>query len=189
MYFFRFIRSICVLILKTTFAHMLGNADERSSGSSAGMASTMPGVASLGMAQSTIEGRDTTRANFSLFLLEQNRVDSSWPINFDELTDEQANDITLYERYAFWLTYTSESSRGAAFALGTRKNYLRGIAQQLLHRFPRAGSNLSKLEKGRESSSSWMSRIVGNLTRLAIQRAANEGEMVGHLTFVFNLQC
>ena len=38
--------------------------------------------------------------------------------------------------------------------------------------------NLSKLEKGRESSNSWMSRIVGNLTRLAIQRAAYEDEIV-----------
>ena len=152
------------------------------------MASTMPGVASLGMAQSTIEGRDTIRRNFSEFLVEQNRVDSSWPINFDALTEEQANDITLYERYAFWLTYTSESSRGANYALGTRRNYLRGIAQQLLHCFPKAGSNLSKLEKGRESSNSWMSRIVGNLTRLAIQRAANEGEMVKNRTLILKLQ-
>ena len=79
------------------------------------MAAMMPGVASLGMAQSTIEGRDTTRRNFSEFLIEQNRVDSSWPINFDELTEEQANDITLYERYAFWLTYTSESSKGETY--------------------------------------------------------------------------
>jgi len=148
---------------------------------------TMPGVAALGMAQSTIEGRDTRRKIFSEFLVDQNRVDSSWPINFDMLTEEQANDITLFERYAFWLTYTSESSRGATYALGTRRNYLRGIAQQLLHCFPKAGSNLSKLEKGRESSNRWMSRIVGNLTRLAIQRAANEGEKVGR--YHLDLKC
>ena len=33
-----------------------------------------------------------------------------------------------------------------------------------------------------------MSRIVGNLTRLAIQRAANEGEMVKNRTLILKLQ-
>ncbi len=140
-------------------------------------AASMGSILSIGTAASTLDGRDSARKNFAEFLVDQNIIDRSWPATFEGLTEVQANDVTLYERYAYWLTYEKESLRGAAFALGTRKDYVRSAGQQLAQRFSKPGNNLSKLD----TQNNWMSKIVLNLLRLAIQRAADEGESVNHL--------
>ncbi len=141
-----------------------------------GGASSMGSIPAMGIAESTLDGREAIKKNFEEFLVDQNIIDQSWPKTVHGLSEGQANDITLYERYAYWITYDKESSRGAAFALGSRKDYVRGAAQLLARRFSTPGSNLSKLEM----PNNWMSKIVSNLFRLAIQRAADEGEVVNY---------
>jgi hypothetical protein len=106
----------------------------------------MGAIPALGMAAATVKARNSTTASFNSFLQDQHQVDETWPVTMESLTEEQANDRTLYERYAFWLTYTSESSRGVSYSLGTIKSYARSAAQIMFQRFKTPGSNLSMLE-------------------------------------------
>ena len=123
------------------------------------------------MSAATVKARKSTMASFNTFLEEQHQVDETWPSTMESLTEEQANDRTLYERFAFWLTYTSESARGDAYALGTIKSYVRSAAQIMWQKFKTPGSNLSMLE----GPSNWMTKIVTNMERLVMQREFEAG--------------
>jgi hypothetical protein len=133
----------------------------------------MPSIPAVGISQSTIQGRASSRVSFEKFLEEQHNVDESWPKTMEELTEDQANDKALYERYAYWLTYESESSRGGALSLDTITSYVRAAAQIMKQRFGKTGSNLDKLES--TGSANWMSMIVRNIARLVVQQAFDEG--------------
>ena len=104
-------------------------------------------------------------------------MSSQFSTKVDELSEEQANDISMYERYAFFMAYEANSSRGEAFAFGSMKDYVRGSAQLMKQKFNTTiGSNLYKLDE----ANNWMSRIIQTLSRLMIQKAADEGIEVGH---------
>ena len=90
---------------------------------------TIPG---FGMSASTVKARKACAASFNTFLAEQHQRDETWPEVMDALTEVHANDRTLYERFAFWLTYNTESASGDAYKLGTLKSYVRSAAQIML---------------------------------------------------------
>jgi len=145
-----------------------------SSSSGKGSVNDMPSIPSLGISQATVQGRASSKVSFEKFLVEQHGCDDSWPKTMQELTEDQANDKALYERYAYWLTYESESSRGGALSLDTIKSYVRTAAQIMKQKFgDTAGSNLAKLDS--TGPANWMSRIVSNITRLVVQQAFDEG--------------
>ena len=110
-------------------------------------------------------------ANFEKFLVVQHVVHPEWPTNAAELTENQANHIPLYERYAYHLTFEAESSRGEAYAMDSIKNYVRGSGQLMKQKFGKAGTNLDKLDQ----QGNWMSRIIVNIERLHFQMADEEG--------------
>ena len=90
------------------------------------VAEKMPTISSVGQAASTIAGRNAAVISFNDFLALQNAADSSWASTYDGLTSEQANDVSLYERYARHMTFSAQNSSGSAYEAGTIKNYLRG---------------------------------------------------------------
>jgi hypothetical protein len=55
--------------------------------------------------------------------------------------------------------------------LGTIKAYVRTAAQLMAKKFEKLGSNLAKLE----IANNWMSKIMGNVDRLVMQRAFKDG--------------
>jgi hypothetical protein len=110
-----------------------------------------------------VKARTAATARFNSFLAEQHQLDETWPSTMESLTEAQANDRTLFERFAFWLTYTTESTSGEAFKLGTIKSYVRSAAQMMMHKYNVRGSNLSMLEV----PNNWLSKIVTNMERLA----------------------
>ena len=101
------------------------SASSSSSASTAG-AEKMPTISSVGQAASIIAGRNAAVISFNDFLALQNAADSSWASTYDGLTSEQANDVSLYERYAHHMTFSAQNSSGSAYEAGTIKNYLRG---------------------------------------------------------------
>ena len=44
---------------------------------------------------------ESAERNYEVFLKYQNEHDSSWPVLIRDISEAQANDIKLYERYAF----------------------------------------------------------------------------------------
>ena len=140
---------------------------------------TMGHIPSAGMADSTVAGRAAGKRAFELFLVEQNTVDPNWPATMNELTQRQANDVNLFERFAFFLTYTLEKGAamdGGALALNTIKNYLRCSAQLLVpkHADSATGNTLSKLE----APNNWLSKIISRTERELAKQAVEDGTEV-----------
>jgi hypothetical protein len=131
----------------------------------------MGAIPALGIADATVKARRAATARFNSFLADQHQLDDTWPSTMDDLTEAQANDRTLYERFAFWLTFTTESAGGEAFKLGTIKAYVRSAAQIMMQKYNVPGSNLSMLE----TSNNWMTKIVANMERVVMQRAFEDG--------------
>ena len=75
---------------------------------------SMGAIPAQGIAQRTVESQVLIKNIFAFFLSHQSEADSSWPADMNDITSMQANDQTLYERYAYYLTCTCESSRGGA---------------------------------------------------------------------------
>jgi len=69
----------------------------------------MGSILSVGMSQSSMNSNKSARTSFEKFLVDQNDYDSDWPTTMAELSEEQANDTKMYERFAFWLTYSTDS--------------------------------------------------------------------------------
>ena len=139
----------------------------------ADFAGDMESIPGMGMAPSTVSGRNSAARMFASFLVAQHEKDTSWPSTADELTEEQANSPALYERYAFYLTNVVESGRGGgALALGSAKNYLRAAGQDEANGpHAKAGSKLQELL----FSNNWMSKIVDQMVRRFVLRAIAEG--------------
>ncbi len=112
------------------------------------------------MAKSTVEGRENCILNFELFLVEQHSQDRRWPDKIKHLTEDQANDQSMHERFAYHM-FSRDSSRGNGFEFGTMKNIVRGIAQVLKESHGKPGSSLSKLD----IQKNWISKIISNLAR------------------------
>ena len=101
------LRSMFAWILKTSFAHMVEvKATEEGVGG-------MAGIPSVENARSTQSSNSSAEKNFEIFLAYQNGQDSSWPVLIRDISEAQANDVKLYERYSSWLTFNFESNRGA----------------------------------------------------------------------------
>lgn len=141
-----------------------------------GGSSSMGVVAARGDSKSTNNGRESFKNAFGGFLQYQNQCDPSWPDAIEALTERQANDQGLYERYAFYLINDCVSSHGKPYALGTVKDYVRGAAQLMASDYghSKLGNSLSKLE----IQPSWMTRLVDNIVRVMSQKAYDNGENV-----------
>ena len=105
----------------------------------------MGSIPARGISQKTIEGQVNNKKNFCIFLVYQNGKDSYWPADIHELTSVHANDQALYERYAYYLTFTCQNSRCGAYLLGTIKNLVRGSAQLMKQIFNEPGTLLYKV--------------------------------------------
>jgi len=93
-----------------------------------------------------------------------------WPATMAGLTEVQANDKEMFERFSYYLVYHTE------LKYGTVKDYLRSIGQQLLDMFPNtAGSNLSYLN----GKNNWLSKIVIATSAMFVEKAIAEGGSVG----------
>lgn len=115
----------------------------------------MGSILSVGMSQSSMNSNKSARTSFEKFLVDQNDCDSDWPTTMAELSEEQANDTKMYERFAFWLTYSTDSQRGESYVLGTNKVYVRMAAQQMKQLHNKPGSNLGALD----SMNNWLSKL------------------------------
>lgn len=129
-------------------------------------------IRSRGSAPSTEAGRLVFEANFNKFLVAQKPFFPEWPVTVAELTEEQANDKTVFERYAFYLVYECKTPSGRELAWATCKGYLRGVIVQVLK--PIHGKSGNNLDKS-ESPKSWLSIVTDNMERLRIQAAYEEG--------------
>ena len=131
-------------------------------------------IASRGASHSTIATTTSAMKAFAAFLEYQHNLDESWPTTVEALSEDQANDRSMFERYAHWLEYEFVSSAGKDLAFGSQADYLRAVGQELMRQHPTPGNTLSELA----TPLNWMTKLVDNVQRLHIQRAFEEGGMV-----------
>jgi len=90
----------------------------------------MPFVAVPGMATATVKGRSAVVTNVNHFLAHHHTFYPDWPDNIDDLSERQANEQLVYQRYSHWVVYTHETARGGQpLMLGTIKQFIRSFAQ------------------------------------------------------------
>jgi integrase len=134
----------------------------------------MEAIPSFGNAKSTQNSNLSAERNFELFLTYQNEVDPSWPTQILGISEDQANDVKVYERYARWLTFDFESNRKLSPVFGTIKEYVRHIGHYFARRFPTAGTRLRLLD----GINSWMTILIDNIKRILAQEAFEDGTKV-----------
>jgi hypothetical protein len=137
----------------------------------------MPFVAVPGMASATIKGRSAVVTNVNRFLGYHRTFFPDWPAKVDELSEPQANEQLLYQRYSHWIVYTFETARGGQpLMLGTIKQYIRTFAQIMFYKFFKHGNVdlLSQLQQ----APNWVTKIVANVKRLVTQLAFEIGTEV-----------
>ena len=143
---------------------------------------SLPSIVHRGGAKATDVGRRSAKAAFDNFLAYQrsHAEYAQWPGKMDDLTEEQANDKSLFERFAHWLVYHSKG-RGLDTSLkpGTIRDYIRGVGQQLMDVHGKTpGSSLSFLG----GPNNWLSGIVNAVEVLFVQKAMAEGGNVSRRT-------
>ena len=134
----------------------------------------------LRWAQSTELSRITHIKAFNQFLAHQHLRHKDIPTDHASLTEVQANDKTIYERFAHWLVYHFNSKRKKPAELGTIKNYVWGITQILAQNFPSPSTrtNLSVLLNLPAGTNTWMTKLVSNMERIVVHKAFDEGREV-----------
>lgn len=145
----------------------------------------MGGISSVGNARSTQSSNSSAEKNFEIFLAYQNGHDSSWPVLIRDISEAQANDVKLYERYSSWLTFNFESNRGGSPALGTIRDYVRHIGHFFSLRFTTLGTKLRHLD----GNNSWMTILLDNVQRLLAQEAFDKGAKVCPILIIIFHNC
>ena len=134
----------------------------------------MPFVAVAGMATATVKGRSAVVANVNLFLVHHRTFYPDWPNKIGGLSEPQANEQLLYQRYSHWIAYTHETIRGGQpLMLGTIKQYIRSFAQIMFNTFHTIG-NINLLSQLQQTPN-WMTKIIANVKRLVNQLAFETG--------------
>lgn len=139
---------------------------------SGGAEDSLGSIASRGSSSSTEAGRATKENVLNNFLVQQQQSDefADWPTTAAGLAEEQANDVRLWERFAYYLTYLKAGATWA-FMLGTVISYLRGAAHIVASTHAKPGNNLAKIE----AKNSWLSKIGLNIERIAMDRSLESG--------------
>ena len=97
----------------------------------------------------------------------------------EHLTYEEANDIGLYERFAYFMAHGSVSKKGSKFKVDAMINYVREFGQLMYtkHHDGARPSNLSSVGPGQGRS--FISRITDNMDRLVCELAFETGDTEG----------
>ena len=135
-------------------------------------------IKAQGSSISSTNSRKAATAQVNLFLKEQQRNSEfeDWPTDMEHLTYEEANDIGLYERFAYFMAHDSVSKKGSKFKVDAMINYVREFGQLMYtkHHDGARPSNLSSVGPGQGRS--FISRITDNMDRLVCELAFETGD-------------